>query len=183
MAAVVGGYAAGQPRVSELMVWGARLQIVTGVILVGMAESIDSLGKDPDMAKIGVKLNIRTEDFATWLDDQAKGNFDAFMLGWLGNLDPQDLYYSQHHSEGGNNYQSYSNPEVDRALEAAGRETDEERRQELYNEAVKMIVDKVISMPAGHKSEKQQALDAQKGGAPAPGKGEETDLGGDLGGK
>ncbi len=58
MAAVVGGYAAGQPRVSEVMVWGARLQLVTGVILVGMAESIDSLGKDPDMAKIGVKLVV-----------------------------------------------------------------------------------------------------------------------------
>ncbi|MFI6865602.1 hypothetical protein [Nocardia sp. NPDC050406] len=58
MAAVVGGYAASQPRVSELMVWGARAQLVTGVILVGMAESIDSLGKDPNMTKIIVKLVI-----------------------------------------------------------------------------------------------------------------------------
>lgn len=58
LAALIGGYAAGQPGVNEVMVWGARLQIVTGVILVGLAESIDSLGKDPDMAKIGVKLVI-----------------------------------------------------------------------------------------------------------------------------
>jgi peptide/nickel transport system substrate-binding protein len=93
------------------------------------------------LSEIGVKLNIRTEDFATWLDEQAKGNFDAFMLGWLGNLDPQDFYYSQHHSDGANNYQSYSNPEVDRLLDEAGRETDEARRQELYNQAVKLIVD------------------------------------------
>lgn len=58
MAAVVGGYVAGQPAVSELMVWGARAQIVTGLILVGMADSIDSLGKDPNMAKIGTKLVV-----------------------------------------------------------------------------------------------------------------------------
>ncbi|GAB4586438.1 hypothetical protein [Nocardia sp. IFM 10818] len=58
MAAVVGGYAASQPRVSELMVWGARAQLITGIILVGMAESIDSLGKDPNMTKIGVKLVV-----------------------------------------------------------------------------------------------------------------------------
>jgi len=58
LAAVIGGYAAGQPKVNEVMVWGARAQIVTGVILVGMAESIDSLGKDPNMTKIGVKLII-----------------------------------------------------------------------------------------------------------------------------
>ncbi|WP_194813645.1 hypothetical protein [Nocardia sp. XZ_19_385] len=58
MAAVVGGYAAGQPKVNEVMVWGARAQIITGVILVGLAESIDSLGKDPNMMKIGIKLVI-----------------------------------------------------------------------------------------------------------------------------
>ncbi|WP_228000586.1 hypothetical protein [Nocardia australiensis] len=58
MAAVVGGYAAGHPLVSGLMVWGARVQIISGVVLVGMAESIDSLGKDPNMMKIGTKLVI-----------------------------------------------------------------------------------------------------------------------------
>jgi len=93
------------------------------------------------LGEAGIQLDIRTEDFATWLDEQAKGNFDAFMLGWLGNIDPQDFYYSQHHSDGANNYQNYSNPEVDEALDQAGRATDEARRQELYNQAVKMIVD------------------------------------------
>ncbi len=90
---------------------------------------------------IGVNLKIRTEDFATWLDDQSKGNFDAFMLGWLGNIDPQDFYYAQHHSDGANNYQKYSNPEVDRTLDQAAQETDEAARKALYDEAVKMIVD------------------------------------------
>lgn len=92
-------------------------------------------------ADIGVDLKIRTEDFATWLDEQSKGNFDMFLLGWLGNIDPQDFYYGQHHSEGANNYQKYSNPEVDRLLDQAGEETDEAARKELYDQAVKIIVD------------------------------------------
>lgn len=58
MAAVIGGYAAGQPKVNEVMVWGARAQLITGIVLVGMAESIGSLDKDPNMVKIGVKLVI-----------------------------------------------------------------------------------------------------------------------------
>lgn len=58
MAAVVGGYAAGQPHVNEVMVWGARLQIITGLVLVGLAESIDSLDKDLNMVKVGVKLVV-----------------------------------------------------------------------------------------------------------------------------
>lgn len=58
MAAVVGGWAAGRPDVNAVMVWGARAQLITGVALVGLAESIDSLGKDPNMVKIGLKLVI-----------------------------------------------------------------------------------------------------------------------------
>ncbi|WP_040835398.1 hypothetical protein [Nocardia brevicatena] len=58
MAALVGGYVAGQPAVNSVMVWGARLQIITGLVLVGMAESIGSLDKDLNMVKIGVKLVV-----------------------------------------------------------------------------------------------------------------------------
>ncbi|NKY51774.1 hypothetical protein [Nocardia vermiculata] len=58
LAAIIGGYAASRPTVSQVMVWGARAQLVTGIALVGMAEGIDSLDKDLDMAKIVVKLVI-----------------------------------------------------------------------------------------------------------------------------
>ncbi|MGI8949734.1 MAG: ABC transporter substrate-binding protein [Ornithinimicrobium sp.] len=90
---------------------------------------------------VGVTLNIRTEDFATWLDQQSQGNFDAFMLGWLGNIDPDDFYYSQHHSSGSNNYQKFQNQEVDMLLDEARTETDQESRKDLYDQAVKIIVD------------------------------------------
>jgi len=93
------------------------------------------------LSEIGVQLDIRTEDFGTWLDEQGKGNFDAFMLGWLGNIDPQDFYFSQHHSEGANNYQKFSNDEVDRLLDEAATETDEADRKQLYDDPAKIIVD------------------------------------------
>ncbi|WP_072688044.1 hypothetical protein [Rhodococcus marinonascens] len=56
MAALVGGYFAvlATPRVSEVMVWGARLQFVSGLILVGIGEG--ALDKDYNHIKIGVKL-------------------------------------------------------------------------------------------------------------------------------
>ena len=60
MAALVGGYFAvlGAPRISEVMVWGARLQFVTGLILVGLGEAV--LDKDYNHVKIGVKLLLST---------------------------------------------------------------------------------------------------------------------------
>jgi peptide/nickel transport system substrate-binding protein len=93
------------------------------------------------LAEIGVDMEIRTLDFATWLDEQGQGNFDAFMLGWLGNIDPHDFYYAQHHSEGNFNFHGYSNPQVDELLDAGRTETDPEARKEIYDQAADIIVD------------------------------------------
>jgi peptide/nickel transport system substrate-binding protein len=93
------------------------------------------------LKEIGVEVKIRTLDFAAWLDQQGQGNFDVFMLGWLGNLDPDDFYYAQHRTDANFNFQKYSNAEVDQALDAARAETDEDARKELYDKAVKQIVD------------------------------------------
>ncbi|MEV0075458.1 hypothetical protein AB0H58_03510 [Nocardia neocaledoniensis] len=58
MAALVGGFVAARPVVSELMVWGARAQLITGVILAGLASGVESLDKEPDTTKLAVKLAI-----------------------------------------------------------------------------------------------------------------------------
>ncbi|WP_299559360.1 hypothetical protein [uncultured Mycolicibacterium sp.] len=58
LAALIGGYLAGRPAVNTVMLWGARVQLLTGVILVGMGDAIDSLDKEFDWAKIGLKLAI-----------------------------------------------------------------------------------------------------------------------------
>ncbi|RJK98270.1 ABC transporter substrate-binding protein [Vallicoccus soli] len=95
------------------------------------------------LGEVGVDVQVETVDFATWLDRQGRGDFDAFMLGWLGNNDPFGWYDSQHRCEGGNNYQGYCNPEVDRLLDEAATETDRDRRKELYDQAATTIVDEV----------------------------------------
>ena len=78
----------------------------------------------------GIAVEITDVDFSTWLDMQGNGEFDAFMLSWIGNIDPDDFYYAQHHSEGGFNFQGYSNAEVDELLEAARVETDQAARKD-----------------------------------------------------
>ena len=93
------------------------------------------------LAEVGIEVDIRIEDFSTWLAEQGDGNFDAFALGWLGNIDPDDFYYAQHHSEGVNNFQGFADDEVDELLDAARVETDEDQRKELYDQAATRIVD------------------------------------------
>ena len=88
-------------------------------------------------------MSIRTVDFATWLDEQNSGNFDMLMMGWLGNIDPDDFYYAQHHTDGTSNSQKFSNAEVDRLLDAGRVETDRSARYRDYADAATMIADEV----------------------------------------
>ncbi|MCN0178094.1 ABC transporter substrate-binding protein [Salinispora arenicola] len=90
---------------------------------------------------VGITVTIRTLDFAQWLDEQGKGNFDSFMLGWLGNIDPDEFYYAQHHSQGTFNFHGYRNPAVDSLLDQARTETDQAARKRQYEQVAKRIVD------------------------------------------
>jgi hypothetical protein len=58
LAAIIGGYLTvlRSPRIVVGMVHGALLQVVTGLLLVGLAEAV--LDKEVDNAKIGVKLVV-----------------------------------------------------------------------------------------------------------------------------
>lgn len=94
-----------------------------------------------NLKPLGIEVSIRQPDFATWLDEQNTGNFDMLMMAWLGNIDPDDFYYAQHHSDGASNAQGYSNPEVDELLDAGRIETDTEARKQIYADAARRIAE------------------------------------------
>ncbi|GJF18386.1 ABC transporter substrate-binding protein [Mycolicibacterium cyprinidarum] len=96
-----------------------------------------------NLAPLGISVDIHTVDFATWLDEQNSGNFDMLMMGWLGNIDPDDFYYAQHHTDGTSNAQKFSNGEVDRLLDAGRVETDRAARSDEYAQAATLIADEV----------------------------------------
>ncbi|MBU8880663.1 ABC transporter substrate-binding protein [Bacillus sp. FJAT-29790] len=104
-------------------------------------------------SKIGVKANIQTVDWATYLDKAAKGEFDTFMLGWTGdNGDPDNFIYTllDKDSIGSNNYSYYSNDELHDILIEAQTETDQEKRNELYKKAQEIIKEDAPWVPLVH---------------------------------
>lgn len=94
-----------------------------------------------EWARIGVDVEIQVEEFPTWLSRNGESDFDIKLLGWVGNVDPNDYYFSQHVTDGDNNTQGYSNQQVDRLLQQARTETDRQRRKQLYDRAARIIVD------------------------------------------
>jgi peptide/nickel transport system substrate-binding protein len=94
-----------------------------------------------DLAKVGLDVEIETYEWNTFLgkvNPGLEGKADMAEMAWMTN-DPDTLPYLALRSEafpdnGGFNSGYYSNPEVDRLLEAARRSTDQDERAELYKE-------------------------------------------------
>ena len=92
--------------------------------------------------KIGVELTLRTLDWATFTDRFAAGEFElaTFANTFLPpHLDQYPYLHSSQAPPNGENAGFYRNPEADRALEAAQRETDEAKRIELYRQVHRIV--------------------------------------------
>ena len=94
---------------------------------------------------LGLTVELQQVETATYWDDLNDGRLQAFAgLGWQADYpDPQNFLDILFHSESQLNQSGYSNPEVDRLLEAARVEQDWETRKALYNDAEQLIVDDV----------------------------------------
>lgn len=100
--------------------------------------------------KAGLNVKLTNLEWGTYLDKVMKGECEFFRMGWIADYPSMDnfLYPLFHSSEKGNNNMTfYSNPEVDKLLEDARKETDAEKRHELYRKAEKMILDDAPIVP------------------------------------
>ena len=85
------------------------------------------------LKRVGVELDLRPLEFQTWVEKVKGGDFDVAIGGW--NIPSSlDMRFAFHTGEIGNfNFGGYSNPELDRLLDAADKaETTEERRALLH---------------------------------------------------
>ncbi len=74
------------------------------------------------LEQVGIKVNLRSYEWATFYNDIRHGNFQIYTLRWVGVMDPDILYYAfDSHSipPYGANRGYYINPEVDQLLKQA----------------------------------------------------------------
>src|SRR5713226_2066184 len=92
---------------------------------------------------VGVALDIRTFEFATFFSDVTSGAYQLYSLRWIGgNEDPDIFEYSFHSNRfppKGANRGFYSNPRVDGLIDQARRETDQNVRKQLYAEVQEVL--------------------------------------------
>lgn len=98
------------------------------------------------LRRVGVDVDVRSQEFATLYADVLSGNFQLFTLQWVGVSDPDMLRRTFHSSQippAGFNRGYFSDSEVDRLIDEATRSTDDAQRRELYGAAQRRIAESV----------------------------------------
>jgi peptide/nickel transport system substrate-binding protein len=91
-------------------------------------------------AETGFDLKIRVIEFATSFKQAQAGEFQAFLIGWSGRIDPDGNSYVFLHSNAPQNDGGYANPEADKALEDARLITDPAQRKAIYEKLTKTVL-------------------------------------------
>jgi peptide/nickel transport system substrate-binding protein len=96
---------------------------------------------------VGIALDIRTFEFATFLADVTSGAFQIYSLRWIGGNEDPDIYDTAFHSHSfppaGRNRGFYANPRIDSLIDQARRETDQSIRKRLYAEVQEILAQDV----------------------------------------
>ncbi len=105
----------------------------------GIAEAIASL-----ITRSGITAHVQVWETAVivpiWRSAEKRKDHDLFITSW-GNasLDPSDIMMPAVHGGGRGNSAGYANPEVDKLLDQAEVETDQDKRRALYQRVQEIV--------------------------------------------
>jgi peptide/nickel transport system substrate-binding protein len=98
------------------------------------------------LREVGIALDIRSFEFATFFSDVTHGAFQLYGLRWIGGNEDPDIFYVFHSSRfppNGANRGYYSNPKVDALIDRARREVDPAVRKRLYAEVQRIVAEEL----------------------------------------
>jgi len=97
------------------------------------------------LREVGIALDIRSFEAATFFSDVTHGEFQMYSLRWLGaNEDPDIFEYAFDSARiipKGANRQYYSNPRVDALIAKAGAEADQNARRQDYAQIQQILAE------------------------------------------
>jgi len=95
------------------------------------------------LAQVGIQLDIRSYEFATFYADVTRGAFQMYSLRWIGGNEQPDIFTyaftTAKFPPKGANRSHYSNPKIDELLDDAYQNSDQERRKADYAEAQQIL--------------------------------------------
>jgi peptide/nickel transport system substrate-binding protein len=96
-----------------------------------------------ELAQVGIALDIRSYELATYIQDLNRGSFQIYALRWIGGNEQPDIFAYAFSTARippkGANRGRYRNPQLDALLDDASRATDEQRRRTDYVQAQQIL--------------------------------------------
>ncbi len=97
------------------------------------------------LRQVGIALDIRSYEFATFYSDVVHGAFQLYSLRWIGGNEDPDIFEHVFHSASvpprRANRGHYSNPKVDALIDEARREVNPEKRRLLYSQVQYLVAE------------------------------------------
>ena len=114
---------------------GVDLMVPKGPENEAVAQVMQSMASEA-----GFDLRIRVIEFATSFKQAQAGEFQAFLIGWSGRIDPDGNSYVFLHTKAPQNDGVYSNPEADKAFEEARLISDPAQRKAIYEKLTAIVL-------------------------------------------
>src|SRR5947208_1786239 len=95
------------------------------------------------LKRIGVTAEIENVEYAVWIKRWQAKDFDLTMNTTPGYADPDTAFFRALHSTKGQNWNSWSVPDLDAMLEEGRRTMDPKKRKEIYDRVQVMILENV----------------------------------------
>ena len=95
------------------------------------------------LAAVGIALDIRSYEYATFYSDITRGAFQLYSLRWIGGNEQPDIFgyafSTARFSPKGGNRGHYSNPQLDTLLDDAAQSADPAKRTADYRQAQQIL--------------------------------------------
>jgi peptide/nickel transport system substrate-binding protein len=100
---------------------------------------------------VGIALDVRSFEFATFYSDISRGSFGMYSLRWIGGNEDPDIFRYAFASSSvpphGANRGDYSNAEVDGLLQAAAEDSNQAERRTAYVRVQQVLANDLPSLP------------------------------------
>ncbi|RJF71019.1 ABC transporter substrate-binding protein [Deinococcus cavernae] len=122
-----------------------------------------------DLSAIGVKVNLKTEDWAKYLDDRNKApGFDMYMIGWTGPYaSPYNFYYTYYGDESSLD-SNYRSPKIFELLRQASASSSQAAQARAYSQIHQITYDANVRLPIVHSRPLGATRTYVKGWMPGP---------------
>ncbi|ADV68050.1 ABC transporter substrate-binding protein [Deinococcus maricopensis] len=122
-----------------------------------------------DLAGIGIKVNLKTEDWGKYLEDRNKEpGFDMYMIGWTGDYGDPDNFYAAYYGPTASDDSNWRPAALDKLLEQGRAAVGQAAKAKIYAQIHEITYKGNVRIPVVHSQPLAAARTYVKGWIPSP---------------